>query len=795
MDAQEKKVYTIERTSTAPEIDGVLDDEVWKNSQIATNFIQLRPDVGNTLPKHRRTEVKLTYDDKAIYVAAYLYDDPRLIMKQLNSRDNFGQADFFEVVLNPNNDGINDTKFFVFSSGNQADALASSGDNDFGWNSVWDSAVKIMNDGWVVEMKIPYRTLRFSNQDIQTWGLQLFRQFRRERSQYSWNPIDVAVGNSSLYHGQLSGLKNIKPPTRLVFYPFTSGIVNTFDGETETNVTIGLDVKYGITENFTLDATLIPDFSQAGFDNLVLNLGPFEQAFSEQRQFFTEGVDLFTKGDLFFSRRVGNAPTGEANLNENETIINEPNIVKVLNALKVSGRTKKGLGVGFFNAITEKTSALIQDTITNVFRDEVIEPIANYNILVIDKQFNQNSSIGFINTNVIRNGNFRDANVTGLLANIANKRNTYNIEGELKMSNINNTDGTTTTGYSSSFSIQKTHGNYRYGIEHRYSDDDYDINDLGLMFRNNFNNIGIDFSYRTFTPTEKLNSYRIQSWFNYRRLANPSTYTGGNTGVAYRGQTKSLHSFGGEVNFNFGKQFDYFEPREEGRFFIFENRLGSELWISSNYNNVFAIDAVLSGTTFFEKERPSKTIFYRLRPRIRFNDKFLMIFSHDLERRIKDRGFATTFNDDIIFGQRDRKTITNRITSRYNFTPFHSLMLTFRNYWSSVTYENELYTLQDNGRISQDKGYVISDLEDSPNINFSTWNLDLNYSWQFAPGSFLTALYRNQLFNSDSASEMGYLEALNNLLDKPIQHTFSLRLQYFIDYNDLKRLLKKKPDA
>ncbi|SEQ84294.1 Carbohydrate family 9 binding domain-like [Hyunsoonleella jejuensis] len=789
--AQNKKSYEIVRTAKPPIIDGVLNDEVWKNTQIATGFIQYRPDIGNTVPYNERTEVKMSYDNKAIYVAAYLYDDPKLIMRQFNTRDNFGQADFFEVVLNPNNDGINDTKFIVFSSGNQADALASSGNNDFSWNAVWDSAVKIKDDGWVVEMRIPYRTLRFSNRKVQTWGLQFQRQYRRYRSQYSWNPIDVTVGNSSLYHGELKGLKGINPPTRLIFYPFTTGLLNSFDGETDTNLTLGLDVKYGITENFTLDATLIPDFSQAGFDNLELNLGPFELTFSEQRQFFTEGVDLFNKGNLFFSRRIGNAPAETANTNENEIITNDPNVVKVLNAVKVSGRTKKGLGVGVFNAFTERTTASLRDTITGKLREEVVEPFSNYNIVVIDKQFNQNSSVSLVNTNVSRSGIFRDANVTGLLADITNKRNTYNIEGQIKMSHISNTDGTATTGYSTEASIEKTHGNFRYGAQHRYTDTKYDINDMGLLLRNNFNNFDIDVSYRIFEPTKKLNNYRINSWFNIRKLASPNVYTGGNTGISYRATTKKLHNFGGSVNFNFGKQYDYFEPRQENRFFIYENRLRGEISLSTNYNNVFAFDAEIQGRTFFEDGRDSKDFGFKLAPRVRVTDKFLIRYTFEREKRKNDRGYATKLNDESIFGERDRVTVINRITGRYNFNPFNALTLTFRHYWSNVEYDDPMFTLQENGRLTQERGILISNLDTDPNINFSTWNLDLNYSLQFAPGSFLTALYRNQLFNVDDASELGFSDTLNNLFAQPIQHTFSLRIQYFIDYNNLKKTVKQ----
>ena len=801
---QEKKTLQIERTDTPIKIDGILDDDGWKNAMEAKDFTQFRPAMGIKETQGEHTIVKMTYDNDAIYISAYLYDDPKLIMNQMNGRDEFGQSDFFLVALNPNNDAQNDTYLVVFPSGAQADAIASpSIGEDYGWNAVWDSATKIVDDGWIVEMKIPYSALRFSNQEEPTWGLQFHRQFRRARAQYTWNPLDITKGNIGLYHGELKGLKNIEPPTRLSFYPFASGLVNSFDGETTDNFTLGLDVKYGLSENFTLDATLIPDFSQAGFDQLELNLGPFEQTFSEQRQFFTEGVDLFNKGNLFFSRRVGSRPSGRLNLDDNEEVIQSPNTVKVLNAVKVSGRTKKGLGVGVFNAITEKTFANVRRTdlilsdesnpLETVITDrkELVEPLTNYNIVVLDQQFNQNSSISLINTNVTRDGNFRDANVTGLLADITNKRNTYNVSGQVKMSNLNLQSGNK-TGLSTEFYLGKVHGNYRYSIDHSYADTKYDINDLGLLFRNNYNNFGADFSYRTFEPTGDLNSYYIGSYVNYRRLVSPGTYTGSNFGANFNASTKTLHNFGGGIDYSPGKQFDYFEPRRQGRFFISEDTGSADIWLSSNYNNTFAIDARLGGNITFEDNRDTSEYFFRLRPRVRLSDKFLLIYELNYNEAFKDRGYTTTIGDDIIFGQRQQRTVENSLKATYNFNPYHGLGLTFRNYWSTVNYDNNLFTLQDNGRLTRDLGYTAEGLDNNPNINFSTWNLDLNYSWQFAPGSFLTALYRNQLFNFNSESAETYKDSLNMLFEQPIQHTFSLRIQYFIDYVDVKNLFSKK---
>ncbi|MBT8244142.1 MAG: carbohydrate binding family 9 domain-containing protein [Winogradskyella sp.] len=791
VNGQDKKTLHVNRNEIAPKIDGNLNDSAWQNAEIATDFISFQPEIGLKASKDVRTEVKMTYDDQAIYISAYLYDDPSKIMKQQTNRDDFGQADFFLVVINPNNDAQNDTTFFVFASGQQADAIVNPTiGEDFGWNAVWKSAVKMQDDGWTVEIKIPYRALRFPEQETPTWGIQFHREFRRDRARYTWNPIDPTQGNIGLYHGELKGLDNIKPPVRLNLYPFTTGIATNFDGETETDLKFGLDIKYGITDNITLDATLIPDFSQVGFDNLELNLGPFEQTFREQRQFFTEGVDLFSKGGLFFSRRIGNAPVGEVDLAENENL-NRPNTTKVLNAIKVSGRSKSGLGIGILNAITEKTTAAITDDNDVILRDEVVEPFTNYNIFVVDQQYNGNSSISLINTNVLREGSFRDANATALVSNFQNKRNTFRIDTEARLSHVNFQNAEAETGFSSFLFVGKTHGNWRYSFDHRFADTKFNINDIGLNLRNNRNDFGADWSYEIFEPTEKLNRYRINGFVNYRRLANPGVFSGFNFGANYFAiAKKSLDAYGFNFRFSPGKQFDYFESRD-GRPFIFENsgRIGG--FISTNYNRPFAYDIRASVGAIFEDGRDFTSVNLELEPRYRFNDNFILVYKFEYNKRKGERGFATSENDETIFGERDRRRVTNTITANYTFNPLHTLSLNLRNYWDTVDYDYELFTLLDNGRLTTDSNYNLDNVTDDPNVNFKTWNVDLSYSWQFAPGSFLTALYRNQLFNVNDNSFDTFSTSFNTLFEQPALNQFSLRLQYFIDFNGIKSIFSK----
>jgi hypothetical protein len=821
--AQEKKTLNIEKTNITPKIDGVLDDEVWKNVEIATDFVQYDPGMGIPAKEHQKTEVRIAYDDQAIYISAYLHEKPEDIFKVFSPRDDFGQADYFGVTFNPNNDAQNDIKFYVMSSGTQADIIGGSGGRrgggpgprgDRGWNAVWDSAVKHVDDGWIVEMKIPYAALRFANQEEPVWGIQFYRKFRKEGLDYSWSPIDRTVGEQGIYDGLLKGLKNITPPTRLMFYPFASyTAVSQKNTETVSTNGFGMDVKYGITESFTLDVTLIPDFSQAAFDKVELNLGPFEQRFDEQRQFFKEGVNLFSKGDLFYSRRVGSSPIERGNVydelideaDEVEEVVENPSSVKMLNAIKVSGRNKNGLGIGVFNAITEKTVATIKNTkytlddndekidSTITYRERVTETFANYNIIVLDQQFNQNSSVAFITTNVLREGHFRDANATALLVDLTDKTNTYNISAQGKMSHLNLV-GDNSTGFDSSLQLRKVSGTYQYGLEGRIRDDKYNVNDLGFATRNNYKNLEANFRYQTFEPRGLLNSFniRLQGELNWRHSNND--YTGNNIEVSVNARTKSLMWIGGNIEASLGEQRDYFEPRdqENDRFYSFNNYTSARIYFFTNSNKAFSTSGNFRYGTVFDKNFNFKEYQIRFGPEFRFNDKFTLEYDISYGRELGFRGYVTRLdNDEIIFAERDQKTVENTISGIYNFNPLNTLRLSFRNYWSTATNKENLYTLEQDGSQSLDSGHTITNLDLDPNRNFNIWNLDLSYEWQFAPGSQLVALYRNQLFNSTSKSRDSFSQSLNDLFDQDIQHTFSIKMVYFLDYNSLKSVFQK----
>ena len=787
VNANRKKIKTT-RVTKAPKIDGLLDDDAWKNAEVAKDFVVMRPDNGGKVPDSYKTEVKIIYDNDAIYISANMLDpNPSKIPREFTNRDNFGQSDFFLVTINPNDDGQNPFEFIVMSSGSQAEAKVSEGNEDFSWNAVWESEAKINGIGWSVEMKIPYRALRFSNQKIQSWGFNFHRNTKNQNAQYTWNWIDNTKGIWTQYDGLVEDFRDIKPPTRLAFYPYTSGTIDSFDGTSENSGSVGMDIQYGVTENFTLDATLIPDFGQVGFDEVSLNLGPFEQVFNEQRQFFIEGTELFGKGGLFFSRRIGNTPTGffdvDSQLNADEEIVDNPNKVKMLNAVKISGRTKKGLGIGFFNAITEKTEAVVRNTNTNETRSIVTEPFSNYNIFVLDQTFNKNSSITLINTNVTRDGNFRDGNVTGLLWHVRTKNSKYFVDGSYNQSNVLE-NGSTTVGHSFDTSIAKAAGNWRYEAGYNFDDKNYDINDLGVNFRNNRQRIYGNISYRILQPKGNLNNWNLNSWFNFNYLHSPGTYTGNNMGIGTSFNTKNQFNFGGNVNGNIGRQFDFFEPRQgttSGIFFIRPTRITVNGWMNSDRRKKFSYNANFFKSSYLNHPRDSYG--FNISPRYRFSNQLSFSYGFGFNQNYNDQGYVDEVGSNQIFGQRDRKTFNNTVSARYNFSIKSSLSLTFRHNWSDVRYESQFYNLASNGYLEANPTYNVNN-----DINFNSWNIDLNYFWQFAPGSQLIAFYRNSIFSVNNNTGQDFFDNLNNLFNEPKQHIFSLRLVYFIDYNKVKNI-------
>ena len=784
----QKKTLQTRFISENINIDGKIEEAAWKTAPIASDFIMFEPDNGKKIPENKKTEVKVLYDNDAIYVAALMYDnEPNKIMKEISQRDNFGSSDLFGVFINGFNDGQQDFRFIVSASDGQADCQGTdTTGEDYSWDAVWKSKAVITDFGWIVEMRIPYAALRFSSENKQTWGLNFFREIQRDKHKYSWNFIDSKLGTFTQQSGTLEGIENIKPPTRLFLLPYSSFYVNAGKGQkTYGTIKGGLDIKYGINDAFTLDMILIPDFGQTKYDDQILNLGPFEQQFNENRPFFTEGTDLFSKGNLLYSRRIGGRPSNYPTFSSNEKIIENPSSVNLINALKVSGRTKNGLGIGILNAVTEKTYASIQNKNTQEIRKEVVEPLANYNVLVLDQRFRKNSSVSFINTNVTRNGSFRDGNVSALVWDLNTKKNTYNLSGNFKYSYINDLEDK--KGTVTSLNFGETSGKFRYSAGTEIVSKNFDNNDLGINFETNYYSINGNASYRILNPTKYFNSFRVNLNLYTQFQKETGKIQGNRINLNINSTNKKNHFFGGGINASPIESHDYYESRTENRYLITPKRLGGWLYFSSNYNNKFAIDINPSFAVLSEPGRSA--VGFDIGPRYRFSDKFSLNYNFSFFRQNNNKGFIDSIDDDlnastantIIFANRNVITYSNSLSGKYSINSKMTFNLSLRHYWSYAENKNFL-SLQQNGRLTDYNTYT-----QNKNSSFFSWNGDISYSWWFAPGSEISILYRNNAANFQREIDKDFGKKLTTLLtNDQLKHVFSISVRYFIDYNEVK---------
>ena len=783
----QKKSLTTQFTTEKIIVDGKFDETAWLKADVAKDFVMWMPDNGKAEPKEHRTEVKVTYDNEAIYFAATMYDDePNKILKELSQRDDSGAADRVGVFINGYNDGQQEFSFIISAAGVQEDFLfTESNGEDSSWNAIWEGKTQNTDFGWTAEIKIPYAALRFSSEKKQTWGINFIRDFKRERKFYSWNLIDNKINSRGNQEGILNGIENIKTPTRLFLIPYSSFYLNSnANQKTKGNLKGGVDIKYGINDAFTLDAILVPDFGQTTFDNVILNLGPFEQQFNENRPFFTEGTELFSKGNLFYSRRIGGSPSSTPELSANESITESPGKVNLLNALKISGRTKNGLGIGVLNAVTEKTEAIITNDITGTTRKALIEPMANYNVFVLDQRFRKNSSVSFINTNVTRNGNGRDGNVSALLFDLNTKKNTYNLSGDYKYSYVNLLDTENKKGYSSSINFGETSGKFQFGAGAEYISKGFDKDDMGIQFQSNYHSFYSNGSYRILNPTKTFNMFNI--YLNlYSEFDN-------RTGRIQQGMlnfnlnsiNKKNNYFGGGFNARPIKTYDFYEPRtaDQSRFLEIPEVVNAFFYYSSNYNKKFALDFNPSFGIANEKGRIGYG--FSISPRYRFSDHLSLTYSVEYSHQDNNLGYVgnNSSSNEIFMGRRDRTTYINAIQGKFTVNSDMNFNLSLRHYLSYAKY-SQYYSLNTNGTLSPTTHFS----QNSDSI-FNAWNLDMSYSWWFAPGSQLSILYRNNatLFENEFVNDLG--TNLKKVMDRHyLNHIFSISMRYFIDYNSFKK--------
>jgi hypothetical protein len=483
----EKRFFNTVFTKTAPTIDGLLNDDCWNQVEWSGQFTQTQP-VENK-PPTQETAFKVLYDNDNLYIFIRASDtESDKISRIMSRRDNFS-GDMVFVEIDSYFDKQSDFLFAASASGAKSDAaITQDGNNeDDDWNPVWYLKCTIDDKGWYAEMKIPLSQLRFGKKNEHIWGLQVTRQLYRLQERSLWQFIPKGSPGSVHLFGELHGINDIRSKRQIEIMPYVVGRTERFEkvaGDPfktgkSSKLSAGLDGKLGLTNDFTLDFTINPDFGQVEADPSEVNLTAFESYFSEKRPFFVEGKNIFQfvpgqsivihnmySDNLFYSRRIGRYPHYYPGTTDNE-YVKMPDATTILGAVKISGKTKKGLSVGILESLTSREDALIDSA--GIRKKETVEPLTNYFVGRVQKEFNKGeTTLGGIVTAVnrdIKNPNLDFLNKSAYTAGIDFRHNwnerTWYIAGNAEFSNITGkTEAITDTQTSSARYYQRPDANY-----------------------------------------------------------------------------------------------------------------------------------------------------------------------------------------------------------------------------------------------------------------------------------------------------------------------------------------------
>ena len=401
------------RATRAPVIDGRENDDVWVSAPATSDFREFQPKEGG--PPRFRTEFKAAYDDRNLYVFIRAFDpQPDSIMRALSRRDVRGASDQLKIMIDSYFDRRNGYEFAVNPDGVKRDyAIYNDRDEDDSWDAVWDVGTRVDSAGWTAEFRLPLSQMRYANRPNHTFGFAIWRDIERYKERTSWPTYLTTRNGLTSQLGRLEGINGISSPSRLEVTPYSVSksssrrVGGTVGYDRVENVTAGADVKYGITPNLTLDATVNPDFGQVEADPSVLNLTAFETFFQEKRPFFVEGVGLYSFGvncnvvncggeGLFYSRRIGRQPQ----LLNRYGGVGSPTATPILGAGKLTGRFPGGFSIGVLEAVTKE---VVGPAATPGAELRTMEPLTSYTVARARQEFNGGrTTIGAIGTAVNR---------------------------------------------------------------------------------------------------------------------------------------------------------------------------------------------------------------------------------------------------------------------------------------------------------------------------------------------------------------------------------------------------------
>ena len=855
--AQESFVKTYSTKPLSQEeliIDGIIDEQTWINSNWENDFTQYEPYDGEK--PSQKTSFSILYDNNYIYIAFKAIDSsPDSIVQRMTRRDD-RDGDLVMIQFDTYHDKRTAFSFTVSAAGIKSEFVISNDGNeeDSTWDPIWWVKTSKDNNGWYAEMKIPFSQLRFDDSDNLVWGLEVGRYLFRKDEWSLWQPISKDQSGWVSHYGEMKGLKNIKSKKTAEITPYVTARTDQFEKEldnpfkasgTRNKINMGLDGKFGLTKNLTLDFTINPDFGQVEADPSEVNLTTNETFFNEKRPFFIEGKNIlnfplmFGDGDLadenlFYSRRIGQKPHYEPELNDNE-YVQTPEFASILGAAKITGKTKNGWSIGILESLTAKEYAVISD---GTKRDEIVEPLANYIVGRLQKDFNNgNTILGTMLTGVNRNisashlENIHKSAYTGGLdlvhkwddknwqinfstyfSRVAGSTKAIQNTQESWIHNFQRPDAThlkldttktSLTGTGGKFTISKEGGKLKFLHALTWKSPQLELNDVGYMRQADRIMQLLWVGYRIYEPFSIFRYYNINlnQWTNWN-FAGESLGPGGNINMHTQFKNYWYLSLGSNLD---GESLSVTQLRGGPGL---KNPGSKNFWLSVNTNDQKKL--TIGANVNFRRSNVDNALSqhgYGLYISYRPTNKLKIAVSPNYSKRNQELQYVTqeetSTKTDYIFSRINQNTLSASIRINYNITPDLSIQYWGQPFIATGKY-NEFKYITD-GRASKyqdrfqhfpndqlsfnaiDESYSYFNEEgilqyefDKPDFNVKEFLSNMVVRWEYSPGSTVYLVWSQTKNSSVSDGNLEFQRDWKLLFDEKPYNIFLVKLSYRI---------------
>jgi hypothetical protein len=847
----DKKVYTCRHINPhAPAIDGRSDDPCWEKVAWAGGFIQ--DDPGSGQAPGEATEFKIMYDDKNLYLLVRCHDSQAGTIDRRVARRDSTDGDHVAVYIDSYHDRRTAFGFKVNAAGVKADATLSGDANnqDYTWDAVWAAKAAVDANGWTAEMAIPFSQLRFASGDA-TFGLQVRRMLYRKQEISSWAHIPKqAPGFVSLF-GELQGLKGIKAQHQVEIIPYAVAQQtlspkeegNPFADGSASRLIGGLDGKIGLSSDLTLDFTLNPDFGQVEADPSVVNLTAYETYFQEKRPFFTEGKSIlnfgitggdgdFSNDNLFYSRRIGRAPRYYPSLGEDEHA-DMPMATSILGALKVTGKTRKGLSLGVMESLTARERAAID--FSGGRRNETVEPLTNYFLLRAQQDINQGqTTVGAMFTAV--NRDIRDESLDFLhraaysggvdLFHSWKNRNYY-VSANAVFSLVRGSEWalqrtqtsavhyfqrpdadyldydpgrTSLSGHGGTVEIGRSGGSpLRFCAAVTWRSPGLELNDMGYLSKADQIMAMAWAGYRISKPTWIFNSLSLNFnlWQGYDFGLEP-IFVGGN--VNFWGQLRNYWS----VNAGINRQGDGLSLGTLRGGPALRSDGGWNIWYGIGSDSRRRLTAEASGWFFEAKNGTRGEVGTDLALAYRPSDGLSLTIAPGYSRYRNDLMYVTTASagdeNRFVMGHISQNTFYVTLRLNYSVTPELSIQFYGQPFLANGRYDAFKRITDPRGRLFQDRFRAYSPEEiafaadrgaylveeacggafsfGNPNFNVLELRSNLVLRWEYRPGAALYVVWSQGRGGSNGREEFNLGTGFRDLMNLPATHVFLVKFTY-----------------